>query len=99
MILFDKTTSSQKTSCQTHKTCVSDSNFSGYWWFQVLIISKCMHGLQACLFKYITVAAFHIYAQHVKMRLNERLEAMHYIVIEITLLIMKNHGKFMELCF
>ena len=29
-----------------------------------------MHGLQACLcFKYITVAAFHIYAQHVKMPL------------------------------
>ena len=24
---------------------VSDSQFSGYWWFQVLIISKCMHGL------------------------------------------------------
>ena len=23
-----------------------------------------MHSLQACLFKYITVAAFHIYAQH-----------------------------------
>ena len=23
--------------------------------------SKCMHGLQACLFKYITVAAFYIY--------------------------------------
>ena len=32
--------------------------------FQVLIISKCMHGLQACLFKYITVAAFGIYALH-----------------------------------
>ena len=28
-----------------------------------------MHGLQACLFKYITVAAFHIYAQRVKMSL------------------------------
>ena len=28
-----------------------------------------MHGLQACLFKYITVAAFHIYAEHVKMSL------------------------------
>ena len=28
-----------------------------------------MHGLQACLFKNITVAAFHIYAQHVKMSL------------------------------
>ena len=24
---------------------------------------KCMHGLQACLFKYITASAFHIYAQ------------------------------------
>ena len=23
-----------------------------------------MHGVQTCLFKYITVAAFHIYAQH-----------------------------------
>ena len=28
------------------------------------IFSKCMHGLQACLFEYITIAAFHIYAQH-----------------------------------
>ena len=37
---FDETTSSQKTNCQTHKTCVSDSQVSGYWWFQVLIISK-----------------------------------------------------------
>ena len=27
------------------------------------IISECMHGLQACLFKYITVAAIRIYAQ------------------------------------
>ena len=32
----------------------------------VTCISKCMHGLQACLFKYITVAAFRIYAQHGK---------------------------------
>ena len=29
-----------------------------------LIISKCMHSLQACLFKYITVSAFCIYALH-----------------------------------
>ena len=28
-----------------------------------------MHGLQACLFKYITVAAFHIYLIVVKMPL------------------------------
>ena len=28
-----------------------------------MIISECMHGLQACLFKYITVAAICIYAQ------------------------------------
>ena len=52
----------RKTSCQTHKFCVSDSYFSGYWWFQALVILKCMHGLQACLFKYISVAAFRIYA-------------------------------------
>ena len=26
--------------------------------FKFLIISKCLHCLQACLFKYITVAAF-----------------------------------------
>ena len=26
-----------------------------------------MHGLEACIFKYITVAAFHIYAQRVKL--------------------------------
>ena len=31
--------------------------------FKFFIISKCMHGIQACLFKYSTVAAFHIYAQ------------------------------------
>ena len=37
--------------------------------FQVLIISKCMHGLQACLVKYITVAAFCIYLRVVKMGL------------------------------
>ena len=30
---------------------------------------KCLHGLQVCLFKYITVAALHIYARHVKMSL------------------------------
>ena len=38
---------------------------------QFLIISKCMHGLQACLFKYITVAAFHIYAQRDEEMRNE----------------------------
>ena len=51
------------------------------WWFQVLIISKCVHGLQACLFKYITVAAFRIYTPHgeeMKMPLKlRRLEAMY----------------------
>ena len=58
-----------------------------------------MHGLQACLLKYITIAAFHIYAQRVKMPIKERLEAMHYIVMEITLLIMESRGKIMELYF
>ena len=35
----------------------------------------------------------------VKMPLKGRLEGMHKIVMEITLLIMENHGKAMELCF
>ena len=44
-----------------------------------------MHGLHACLFEYITVAAFHIYAlREVRGR---ALNSM-----EITLLIMENHG-------
>ena len=63
-----------------------------------------MHGLRACLFKYITVAAFFIYTQcgeEMKMLLKlRRLEGMHFeIVMEISLMIMKNHGKIMELCF
>ena len=62
-----------------------------------------MHGLQACLFKYITVAAFRVYAQRgeeMKMQLKlQNLETMHLIVMEITLLIVENHGKIMELCF
>ena len=32
-----------------------------------------MHGLKVCLFKNITVAAFHIYAQYVKMPLKGEL--------------------------
>ena len=60
-----------------------------------------MHGLQTCLFEYITVAAFHIYAQcgeDAAKRGGWR-PAVHYIVMEITSLIMENHGKIMELCF
>ena len=34
-----------------------------------MIISKYMNDLQACLFKYTYVAAFHIFAQRVKMSL------------------------------
>ena len=35
----------------------------------------------------------------VKMLLKGRLEAIHQIVMEITLLIIENHGKIMELFF
>ena len=31
------------------------------------VFSKCMHDLQACIFEYITVAAFRIYALFVTM--------------------------------
>ena len=47
----------------TKLVCLTASFLATDFWFQVLIISKCMHVLQACLFKYITVAAFRIYAQ------------------------------------
>ena len=59
-----------------------------------------MHGLHACLFKYNTVDAFCIYAQHggiAAKRVGWR--PCIKIVMEITLLIMANHGKIMELCF
>ena len=52
-----------------------------------------MHGLQSCLFKYITVAAFRIYALHgedVDKRMHELNSHGNYIV---------DHGKTMELCF
>ena len=58
-----------------------------------------MHGLQACSFKYITVAAFHIYASLVKMSLNGEVGGHALNSQGITLLLMENHGKIMELCF
>ena len=48
---------------------------------------------------YISVAAFLIYAQCGEDAAKGRLEAVHEIVMEITLLIMENHGKIMVLCF
>ena len=59
-----------------------------------------MHGLQTCLFKYITDAAYCIYAQcgkDVAKRVVWRLCFL--IVMEIALLIMENHGKIMFLNF
>ena len=58
-----------------------------------------MHGLQTCLFKYITAAAFPIYAQLVKMPLKGEVEGHPKKVMEITLLIMENHSNIMEFCF
>ena len=58
-----------------------------------------MHGLQACLFKYITVAAFGIYLSMVKMLLKGEVGGNHLKVMKITLLIMENHGiVFMNFC-
>ena len=47
-----------------------------------------MHGLQACLFKYLTVAAFRIYAHHGEDA--SKRGSWRPIVMEITLLIMEN---------
>ena len=58
--------------------------------------SKCTHGLEACIFKYITVAAFRIMLSVVKMSLkgevggNALNSCGNYIV---------DHGKIVELCF
>ena len=60
------------------------------------MIFKCVHGLQTCLFKYITVAVFHIYAvlgeDVAKGEVGGGALNSHgkYIV---------EHGKIMELCF
>ena len=59
-----------------------------------------MHGQQACLFKYITVAEFHIYAvrsEDVTKRGGRR-PCIKYFM-EITSLIVENDGKIMEMCF
>ena len=58
-----------------------------------------MHGLQACVFEYIAVAAFRIYLSMVKMPLKGEIGGHALKVMEITLLTMENHGKIMELCF
>ena len=52
-----------------------------------------MHGLQACLFEYITVAAFRSYLSVVKIPLKGEVGG-HTLKshVEITLLIMENHG-------
>ena len=55
-----------------------------------------MYGLQACLFKYITVAAFHIYAQRVKMSLKGEVGG-HALKSDGNYIV--DHGKIMELCF
>ena len=58
-----------------------------------------MHGLQACLFKYITIAASTFMLSMVKMPLKGEVggQCILKIVIEITLLIIESHGKIMEL--
>ena len=55
-----------------------------------------MQGLLACLFKYITIAAFHIYAQCVKMPLKGYVGG-HALYSHGNYIV--DHGNIMELCF
>ena len=55
-----------------------------------------MHGLQACLFKYITAAAFRIYFGVVKMLLKGEVGG-HVLKSDGNYIV--DHGKIMELCF
>ena len=58
-----------------------------------------MHCLQACLFKYITVAAFHIYLSVVKMLLKGEVEGHALKSHRNCIVDKRKHGKIMELCF
>ena len=72
---------------------MSDSQFSGYWWFQVLSISKCMYGLSTSM---LLLLHSTFMLRVVKMLLKEEVcgSALNshgnYIA---------DHGKIMELCF
>ena len=72
---------------------MSDSQFSGYWWFQILIISKCMHGLSTSMLLLLH-SAFML--RVVKKLLKEEVGGSalnshgNYIA---------DHGKIMVLCF
>ena len=55
-----------------------------------------MHGLQACLFKYITVAAFCVYLSVVKMPLKGEAGGL---ALKSHANFIFDHGKIMELCF
>ena len=51
------------------------------------------------VYKHAVVAAFRIYAQRGEDAAKRELEAMYKIVMEITLLIMENHGiVFLNFC-
>ena len=58
-----------------------------------------MHGLQACLIKYITVTAFCIYAQRGGDAPKGEVGGHALNSHGNTLLIMENHGKIMEFHF
>ena len=68
----------------------------------VLIISKCIHDLQACLFKYITVLLLYsaFMLSGVKMLLKGEVGGHTLkIVMESALLTMENHGiVFLNFC-
>ena len=51
------------------------------------------------VYKHVVVATFLIYAQRGEDAANSGVWRPCIIAMEITLLIMENHGKIMELCF
>ena len=52
------------------------------------------------VYRHAVVAAFRIYAQRGEVAAKRRGWSLkHLIVMKITLLMMENHGKIMELCF
>ena len=71
---------------------MSDSQFSRYWWFQVSIISKCMHGLS-------TIMLLLLHSAFMLRVVKRRLVALNSHGNDIADNKKSHHGKIMKLCF
>ena len=91
-----RTTSRQKTGCRT-LLCPPKSVRQLVFW--LLVVSSFNYFKMHAWSTSMLHSAFMLSVVKMLLKLKGRLEAMYWIIMEITLLIMENHGKIMELCF